>query len=130
MSSREMFEAEMRSQFGSIVDLRICKNSDGDYMSFGTQVAWHIWQKALEIALPVLEQQESTTDTCRQIENDGWIEWRGGKQPVSNSTLVEVKLQRDGYQGEDNAMTWDWTWRYGVDPIIAYRVIENDGREG
>lgn len=30
-----------------------------------------LYLQALEIALPVLEQQESTTDTCRQIENDG-----------------------------------------------------------
>ena len=28
------------------------------------------YMQALEIALPVLEQQESTTDTYRQIEND------------------------------------------------------------
>jgi hypothetical protein len=27
--------------------------------------------QALEIALPVLEQQESSTDTYQQIENDG-----------------------------------------------------------
>ncbi|WP_182056533.1 hypothetical protein [Pantoea sp. ME81] len=68
--------------------------------------------------------------TNPQIDNDGWLDWGGGERPVSDSTLVEVRLQRDGYQGEDNAMTWDWTWRDGVDPIIAYRVIENDGREG
>ena len=30
-----------------------------------------LYLQALEIALPALEQQESTTDTYRQIENDG-----------------------------------------------------------
>jgi len=96
---------------------------EGTDSSMGLSLQSEFNLACLRKLLPVLEQQESPTDTYRQIENDGWIEWKGGKQPVSNSTLVEVKLQRDGYQGEDNAMTWDWTWRDGVDPIIAYRVI-------
>ncbi|WP_277977406.1 hypothetical protein [Pantoea endophytica] len=128
MSSREQFEAWAKAE-GLINDPLGIRWVNEEFLN----ACWKAWQasrQTIEIALPVLEQQESTTDTHWQIENDGWIEWKGGKQPVSNSTLVEVKLHRDGYQGEDNAMTWDWTWRDGVDPIIAYRVIENDGREG
>jgi len=44
---------------------------------FGLALDSEIYLQALEIALPVLEQQESKTDTYRQIENDGgqkcWI---------------------------------------------------------
>jgi len=45
--------------------------------------------QALEIALPVLEQQEKG--------NDGWIEWGGGESgeiPVSESARVELRWSR------------------------------------
>lgn len=100
---------------------------------------------ALEIALTVLEQQEkgemdiirirellknNQTDTYRQIENDGWIEWGGGDCPISEKDTVEV-LSRNGKKATlSRAHTWDWTHIDSGSDIIAYRVIENDGREG
>lgn len=74
--------------------------------------------------------QPSTTP---QIDNDGWIEWGGGECPVSSETEVEVRM-RDGYVGIAPADTFRWKLaerdQFPAADIIAYRVIENDGREG
>ncbi|MBS6032014.1 MAG: hypothetical protein KIB40_02495 [Pantoea sp.] len=82
------------------------------------------FRQALEIALPILEQQE---------RGDGWIEWKGGDCPVSSETEVEVRM-RDGYVGIAPADTFRWKLavrdQFPAADIIAYRVIENDGREG
>lgn len=80
--------------------------------------------QAYEIALPILEQQE---------RGEGWIEWKGGDCPVSSETEVEVRM-RDGYVGIAPADTFRWKLavrdQFPAADIIAYRVIENDGREG
>lgn len=75
--------------------------------------------------------QQPTTDTYRQIENDGWIEWDGvGGCPVAAETSVIVRLTnpRDTLQAQ--AGEFEWSSEKANDPITAYRVIENDGREG
>jgi len=80
--------------------------------------------QALEIALPVLEQQEK--------EGDGWIEWGGGECPVPDNTRVQVKFL-DGYApvvAEPQYLRWQTLGLGVAGDIIAYRVIENDGREG
>lgn len=54
--------------------------------------------QALEIALPILEQQE---------RGDGdWIEWGGGECPVPPGTIVDVRY-RSG-QVEKSACAWGW----------------------
>jgi len=76
--------------------------------------------QALEIALPILEQQE---------RGDGWIEWGGGECPLEDSTTVDIK-HRDGRVAEgEMAGNYIWTHGYyhyltktGAD-IIAYRII-------
>lgn len=73
---------------------------------------------ALEIALPVLEQQEK----------GGWIEWGGGAQPIEKMEFVEVKF-RDATEGEGLAYWWEWSHDGATDDIIAYRVIEQQERE-
>ena len=55
MGSREQFEAEINSKFGDLIDQRICKNSDGEYMAWDMQVAWWAWQAsraAVQIKIP------------------------------------------------------------------------------
>ncbi|ELY6230523.1 hypothetical protein SNQ26_003751 [Cronobacter malonaticus] len=52
--SREQFEAAIKQKFGDLIDQRVCKNSDGDYMAWDMQVAWWAWQAsraAIEIEL-------------------------------------------------------------------------------
>ena len=78
--------------------------------------------QALEIALPVLEQQEKGS----------WIEWSGGECPVENKSLVEVKFSNGKTNKKHTAGEWGWhSWpELPMDyHIIAYRVIENNGSE-
>lgn len=52
--SRKQFEEEINKKFGDLIDQRICKNSDGDYMAWDMQVAWWAWEAsraAIEIKL-------------------------------------------------------------------------------
>lgn len=125
--------------------------------------------QALEIALPVLEQQEKllslmppsycikcdntgqmdsggtqpwgdaimvTCDcqakpsTTPQIDNDVWIEWNGGKQPIANDRELAIKFRDGTVMTETHSDCWVWSHGGDDDDIIAYRVIENDGREG
>ena len=99
-----------------------CRNHIESMKANGLSLLEEKYLQALEIALPVLEQQEKG--------NDGWIEWGGGNEcPVPKSCWVEAKL-RNGKK--DAGWGWIAEWRHtgnGYD-IIAYRVIENDGREG
>ncbi|EAR8162879.1 hypothetical protein DRC29_21215 [Salmonella enterica] len=46
MTSREKFEQAIKSRFGDLIDYRVCKNSDGEYMAWDMQVAWWAWQAA------------------------------------------------------------------------------------
>lgn len=72
---------------------------------------------------------QPTTDTFRQIENDGWIEWSGGECPVE-SGRVNLKLRDGSVTRGILAECGDWMHGNRDFDIIAYRVIENDGREG
>lgn len=60
--------------------------------------------------------------------SDGWIDWAGGDQPVSDDTAVAVRFF-DGEQ-DDNAPARFWDWNHiqsSTGPsggnIIAYRVV-------
>lgn len=81
-----------------------------------------------DLSRSVLEPQPPT-DTYRQIENDGWIQWGGGARPVRYHIGVNVRF-RDGEELEIFAGHKLWTHSGEGDDIIAYRVIEDDGREG
>ncbi|MBD8155019.1 hypothetical protein [Pantoea agglomerans] len=107
---REQFEEWASTEF----DTRLLKFHDGDYKSQTLHRMWLAWQasrQALEIALPILEQQE---------RGDGeWIEWGGIHQPVNDSVVVRVKY-RSGRQAEDSAACFNWG---NSGSIIAYRII-------
>lgn len=55
-----------------------------------------------------------------------WIEWKGGdKPPVSNDTVVQVKLRgATPKYDEAKAHLWDWVSVNEFDDIIAYRVVK------
>lgn len=69
--------------------------------------------QALEIALPILEQQE---------RGDVWIEWPGGKRPVISGKQVEVKF-RGGEGCIALSGELDWRDTQSCGDIIAYRII-------
>jgi len=45
---RQRFENAMKDEFGSLVDLSICGNDDGEYFAWDIHVAWYAWQAALK----------------------------------------------------------------------------------
>ena len=51
-NEREAFEAYMADRYKNTVDQRVCVNSNGDYMAWDMQVAWHVWQAAKAQAVP------------------------------------------------------------------------------
>lgn len=58
---------------------------------------------------------------------DGWIKWKGGKCPLPNGTIVDVRF---GYGGEILSRIWPvelyrWSWScYGDShDIVAYRIV-------
>lgn len=106
----------------------------------GVSMAEEDYLKALEIALPVLEQQEKG-----EAE---WICWDGemALPPVGNDVVVEARM-RSGDSICAAAKTFRWrNYVQQSNDIVAYRVvksggatqptkgtyqqIENDGREG
>ncbi|HHJ4543083.1 TPA: hypothetical protein ACQJIL_003052 [Citrobacter freundii] len=64
MSSREKIEQAIKSRFGDLIDYRVCKNSDGEYMAWDMQVAWWAWQAA-ETSMAV--QLANTESKCREL---------------------------------------------------------------
>lgn len=114
--------------------------------------------QAYLIALPILEQQEhqergeqvdiiSTPEhvlnekwnahfglnqqhTANLEANEGaWVDWCGGECPVADHVKVEYQI-RAGVKWADQAKRLEWQHEGARHDIIAYRVIENDGREG
>lgn len=85
------------------------------------------------------ELQEMTTDIDPVItdkagmitDSAGWIEWKGGERPVTPGNRVDLKLRGGVITSDYPAECAQWShhkYNNNTD-IIAYRVIENDGRE-
>lgn len=70
--------------------------------------------------LPASPQQPKT-DTYRQIENDGWVEWYGNRAPFNAVAIVQIRL-KDGDVDKGPWSHFHWG-RNCINPIIAYRVI-------
>lgn len=71
--------------------------------------------RQLEIALPILEQQE---------RGDGWIEWGGEIDPCAEPVIGVVEVKFKG--GEtDSGCASQWYWKHDDcdSDIIAYRII-------
>lgn len=62
--------------------------------------------------------------TCETMSADGWTEWKGGKCPVPESTLVDVKFRNGCTSATNPAEEWDWQRDGGFADIVAYRVVE------
>ena len=73
-----------------------------------------LFRQALEIALPILEQQE---------RGDDWIEWGGGECPVKGATLVDIKFRNGDIIRGYKPRHLDWRLDGDIGDIIAYRVV-------
>jgi len=91
-----------------------------EVMSGELSIADQYKLQALEIALPILEQQE---------RGEGeWVEWGGGNCPTFSKATVIVKLRCGQTIGPTNAKLFNW--HHGIatkqemrSDIIAYRII-------
>lgn len=77
-----------------------------------------LYMQSLEIALPILEQQE-------RGESE-WIEWRGGQRPVVSKVIVDVKFADGKIITNLTADSWNWLHmchgRYR--DITSYRLVK------
>jgi len=89
-----------------IIDLQFKRDNQG----MSNQM--YDYLEALEIALPMLEQQE----------RDEWIEWGGGECPVGYHTRVVIRYF-DGEESKTIAGQVPWNHCGDGDDIIAYRII-------
>jgi len=83
-----------------------------------------LYLQALEIALPVLEQQEKG-----EIVKSLWVEWRGNFIPgVVRGRQVQVRYS-DGTIQSGYASFFNWGNGVGK-PVVAYRVVEQERERG
>ncbi len=54
-------------------------------------------------------------------QEDGWIEWTGGEQPVADDVLIEVIL-KNGMRYEEYSDEIRWNSKNDRD-VAAYRVV-------
>lgn len=121
----------------------------------GISIKEERYMQALEIALPVLEQQESQCQKCgdtghmdsggtqpwgepimvecdcqfeQQEKDESWTKWNGHSVPVELlGSVVTVKFA-DGYVHSGPARHFYWGINCG-NPIVAYRALEQQERE-
>lgn len=60
----------------------------------------------------------------QQLEQaDGWVKWWGaGVQPVGDGVRVKVELRNGTFQA-GMGETFDWSWRWVNEDIVAYRLL-------
>lgn len=124
---REQFEEWFADHAGQTIEWVKNQRASDTHYKIGPEIQryWLTWQasrEALEIALTVLEQQEKG--------NDGWVEWGGGECPVELPRQEVEYRTRLGNKYMTAAGDLRWFHEGKGGDIIAYRVIENDGREG
>lgn len=58
-------------------------------------------------------------------DDNGWIEWKGGKCPVAYGTIVSVQLRSGMVHYIEEAGIQYWRHRNHPDDIVAYKVVKN-----
>lgn len=74
----------------------------------------------LEAYLDGLVEQESTT----AADADGWIEWGGGRCPVSKGVRFELKFRDGSLISDASGERWSWSHKGKPSDIIAYRIFK------
>ncbi|QLS52621.1 hypothetical protein HV314_15185 [Citrobacter sp. RHBSTW-00887] len=91
MSSREKFEQAIKARFGDLIDYRVCKNSDGEYMAWDMQVAWWAWQASEASTAVQLANAESK---CRELAAEN------AALKAASSCLVSEYMMNKGADNE------------------------------
>lgn len=61
-----------------------------------------------------------------ESKDEGWIPWNGGRCPVPEDTLVEVKLREEVMKDRAIRFGWRYEEEFPESDIVAYRVIKNE----
>jgi len=63
---------------------------------------------------------------CRKddTQDDGWVEWNGGKRPVDSTTLIQVRFRNGEERLSPAKHNFEWRHCGSVFDIIAYRVVK------
>ncbi|MDU5476110.1 hypothetical protein [Pantoea sp.] len=122
---------------------------------FGISIFEEEYLEALEIALPILEQQEAKKKVSlregieasrkliaelggynfealraeQQEKGDGWIYWGGGECPVKGDTVLETRWS-DGDTVINRADDMMWAHHAKHCNLIAYRVVQQERERG
>lgn len=66
------------------------------------------------------------TEIEPEDEDDGWIEWGGGVNPLADGIKIVARF-RNGTTTEDKyafpSKDWDWSHTGGPQDIVAYRIV-------
>jgi len=89
MTSREKFEQAIKARFGDLIDYRVCKNSDGEYMAWDMQVAWWAWQAAETDMAVQLANAESK---CRALAAENAYLLPKAASELSNAWVLHKYL--------------------------------------
>jgi hypothetical protein len=70
---------------------------------------------------------------CKFQDKGGWIEWKGGKQPVADEVTVDIKYNNGKFfrTKADYTSLWEWDNEYenGNWNVVAYRIIDDPKKE-
>lgn len=65
-----------------------------------------------------------TAEAATEVAANGWIEWKGGTQPVDDGVLVQIRANFEHDGTPESAEFWHWDHVRPVrDQITAYRVV-------
>lgn len=76
-------------------------------------------ESSYQLALAMMEERKKHIEA----EDDGWIEWSGGIDPVKRDQLVEV-IFRDGTKMSDECEVFLWNHDGSSGDIIKFRVLK------
>jgi len=94
------------------------KRTEIGYDRYGLRRLISRFELAQIAALAALSEPKEQTTA------DGWIEWKGGPQPVPDSARVSIRFKDGDELTDEPASFWHWDRSLqSGDWIVAYRVV-------
>ncbi|NNH36527.1 hypothetical protein HLH12_13490 [Acinetobacter sp. NIPH 2377] len=125
---RKAFEAYMADRYKNTVDQRVCINSDGDYMAWDMQVAWHVWQAA-KASVPegfVLVEKKNTEDWYLDDCEGMWWDHDGIDGSLCELDIGEVQAveHKEYLITENNTLYATRVWDDANDQVDCWQFFK------
>ncbi|WP_336994819.1 hypothetical protein [Leclercia adecarboxylata] len=120
MSNREQFEQAVKGKFDDLIDYRVRKNGDGEYMAWDMQVAWFAWQaatSAMEAKCAALAAE------LKQSQIDSGCYKKG--MEASNERLVQVAAELSAVDAIHNEAVFITDHHYEQCPKEVQKIIRS-----